>query len=160
MSKTDEEIRNEWKALDTKNVEMACEFLSRHEIQIQDYLADIVSSLCNTGKAFILCLKNKELKYVHARWLLWYAYKYLTAESYKTMSMNKLCSCVDVNSIRYGVTKMDEMIEREPLWKKRWTIVKRILDMRNDTEPKIDNVIVIQVPRDIKDKIKIQIKDK
>lgn len=160
MNKTDEEIRNDWKYLDEHNVELACQYLRSHETDILKYIADIVSSLCNIDKSAILCMKNKELKYVHARWLLWYVYRYMTAESYKGMAVNSMWSTADASAIQYGVTKMSDMIEREALWNRRWNIIKKILDIRNDNMEKIDNTIVIVVPRDIKDKINIKIKDK
>lgn len=160
MRKTDEDFKNEWKQLDESNIQQVCQYIQRHEINIQYYLADIIASLCNVQKDKILNLRNKELRYVHVRWLLWYAYRYMTAESYDNLSTNKIWSNADKTSIRYGVLKMGTMIEHEPFWARRWAIVKKIIDIRNAGEEPIDNTIVITIPRDIKNKVNIQIKNK
>lgn len=55
---------------------------------------------------------------------------------------------------------MSMMIENESLWKRRWTIIKRIIKLREQEDDYIDKTIVIQVPKTLKGKINITIKDK
>ena len=52
------------------------------------------------------------------------------------------------------------MIENESLWKRRWTIIKRIIKLREQEDDYIDKTIVIQVPKTLKGKVNISIKDK
>ena len=62
-----------------------------------------------------------------------------------------------------GVNKMAVMIERETLWRQRWSVVKQIIRELQETDDegkKMDNTIIIQVPRGLKDKIQIKIKEK
>ena len=58
---------------------------------------------------------------------------------------------------------MAVMIERETLWRQRWSVVKQIIRELQETDDegkKMDNTIIIQVPRGLKDKIQIKIKEK
>jgi hypothetical protein len=65
-----------------------------------------------------------------------------------------------LRSIQNGVSRMSTMIENESLWKRRWTIIKRIIKLREQEDDYIDKTIVIQVPKTLKGKVNIQIKDK
>ena len=51
------------------------------------------------------------------------------------------------------------MIEKEPMWKKRWTIVKRIIKAyQNDIMSSDDNApkVIIKVSSELRGKIKIE----
>ena len=58
------------------------------------------------------------------------------------------------------MNKSEENIEQEPIWKKRWMVLKKIIKLRNQDVNNGDNVIVINIPRELKEYIKIEIKEK
>ena len=47
MIKSDEQIKSDWEHLENDNIEKACEYLRRYEGDIEDYVEEIVASLCN-----------------------------------------------------------------------------------------------------------------
>ena len=136
------------------------EHLQMCEQDTKDNLADFVAALCNVPKDKML--SNTHVVYcAHARYLYWYAYRYMTNDSYE----NSAAQC-GKNGHRYtqsaiatGVNKMSTMIENEPLWNKRWVVVKKIIKTESQGNG-VDNNIVIQVPKELKGKINITIKDK
>lgn len=162
MIKNDEKIMEDWAVLDNINIEQACNYLRYHEQDIQKYLANIVASLCDVDAQEML--DNNDIIYnAHARWLFWYAYRYMTNESYDKIAKSTAFNGrpFHLRTIQSGVNKMSMMIESEDIWQKRWAIVKRIIKLRDKKkEEKIDNTIVIQIPKDLRDKINIQIKEK
>jgi hypothetical protein len=63
-------------------------------------------------------------------------------------------------AIQQGVTKMSMMIECEPVWRKRWDCVKQVIKQKYGEDESVDNTITICVPLHLKEKIKIQIKER
>ena len=161
MVKSDEAIKSEWQQMDS--VEHILDVIRNHEYDIRRYLADTVAALCDVDVETMLTDCDK-IYISQARSLYWYAYRYMTNESYEKIvdaTARIYGKRFTIGGIANAVTKMSSLIESEPLWKKRWTIIKRIIKLRDtNTEEREDNTIVIQVPRDIKDKIQILIKDK
>jgi hypothetical protein len=53
-----------------------------------------------------------------------------------------------------SVNKMNMMIEQQPIWKKRWTIVKQIIKLQSEMvfEPQIP--ITISIPKNVELTIK------
>ena len=98
-----------------------------------------------------------DLDVAQARWLFWYAYRYMTNETYEKISklsesmykrkFTKTCVASSVN-------KMYSLIEQQPIWRKRWTIVKRIIKLQNEMvfEPQIP--ITITIPKNVELTIK------
>ena len=65
------------------------------------------------------------------------------------------------NGIGQCVNKMSQLISSEPMWTKRWTIIKRIIKIRDAvTEKKSEGTITITLPKELKDIINIEIKEK
>lgn len=162
MNRTDEQIKADWSRLDTVHIDAALNHLRRHEQNIQEYLADCVAAICDVDVNEML--SNTDVIFLaHARWLYWYAYRYMTNESYEKISMNtsRFGHSFAMRSVQGGVNKMAMMIAEEPMWTKRWVIVRRIIKLRDQKdESKADDGIVIQVPRGMKDKLNITIKEK
>ena len=156
----DDKVVSELKESQDFHIKKAVEHLQLCEKDINKYLSDFVAALCEVPKNSML--SNTHVAYcAHARYLYWYAYRYMTNESYEKIAA---MSCESghkytQSAIATGVNKMSTMIEEEPLWNKRWLIVKRIIKLQWQDET-IDNTIVIQVPNDLKGKINITIKDK
>lgn len=131
--KTDEQIKNDWQRLETENIEKACDLLRQHESRIEDYMADIVASLCNVDCAAMLT--NSSVAYLaQARWLYWYAIRYMTNETYDKIAMRTTAKSgckFTPNGIGQSINKMALLVAQEPIWIKRWTIIKHIIKLRD-----------------------------
>ena len=131
--KTDEQIKNDWQKLETENIEKACDLLRQHESRIEDYMADIVASLCNVDCAAMLT--NSSVAYLaQARWLYWYAIRYMTNETYDKIAMRTTAKSgckFTPNGIGQSINKMALLAAQEPIWVKRWTIIKHIIKLRD-----------------------------
>ena len=69
-----------------------------------------------------------------ARWLYWYALRYMTNETYDKIAertMRKTPYRFTPNGIGQSINKMSAMIVNEPIWTKRWIILKRIIKLRD-----------------------------
>lgn len=163
MIKNDEEIRQDWKEHVDDNIEQALLCLKKSEHGVYEYLAECVASVCETTVKDMLD-DNNYIWNAHARWLFWYAYRYMTQDSYEKMAraLEVMGHPFAYRTIQSGVTKMTMLIDTNPAWNKRWMVIKRIIKLseRNDVNAAVDNTIVIQVPRHLKDKVNITIKEK
>lgn len=157
----DDMIASDWRNLDS--VEDILDAVKRHEMDIMEYLAATVASLCNIELKDMLKLSSEE-HLAKPRWLFWYAYRYMTGETLeKVAEMTARCGGhrFTPNSIGQCVNKMSQMISSEPTWTKRWTIVKRIIKIRDSvTDKKSDGTITITIPKELRDIINIEIKEK
>lgn len=133
MIKSDEQIKSDWEHLENDNIEKACEYLRRYEGDIEDYVAEIVASLCNVDVDKML--SDTSVAYLaQARWLYWYALRYMTNETYDKIAertMSKTSYRFTPNGIGQSINKMSAMIVNEPIWTKRWIILKRIIKLRD-----------------------------
>lgn len=131
--KSDEEIKKDWARLENDNIRMACEYLSRHESDIEDYVAEIVASLCNIDVEKML--SDTSVAYIaQPRWLYWYAIRYMTNETYEKIAQRTFDKCgtnFTPNGIGQSINKMATLISQEPMWTKRWTIIKHIIKLRD-----------------------------
>jgi hypothetical protein len=130
---TEEEIRQNLEENERITMNCVCDTLAVYEGRIRTYLADFVASLCNVEKDKMFSNCNN-LDVAQARWLFWYAYRYMTNETYEKIGKlsneiyDKTFTKVGVAT---GVNKMYELIENGGVWRKRWLIVKRIIKFSN-----------------------------
>jgi chromosomal replication initiation ATPase DnaA len=147
---TEEEIKNELTDNERIAMKCVCDTLLNYEGRVRNYLADFVASLCNVEKEKMFS-ENNSLDVAQARWLFWYAYRYMTGETYEKIgrlsydTYGKTFTKVGVAS---SVNKMSVMIEQQPIWKKRWTIVKRIIRITNSLiDENTEEPIKIIIPK-------------
>ena len=153
---TEEEIKNELADNERIAMKCVCDTLLNYEGRVRNYLADFVASLCNVETERMFSDDN-HLDVAQARWLFWYAYRYMTNETYEKIGKlsgelyGKVFTKVGVAS---SVNKMNMMIEQQPIWKKRWTIVKQIIKLQSEMvfEPQIP--VTIAVPKNVELTIK------
>lgn len=161
--KSEETIISEWRELES--VDKILSAIRQYEIDMRDYLAETVASLCNVDKSAMLGESDKTYL-SQARWLFWYSYRYMTGETFEKISIltaddESGARKFTTTAIGAGCNKMSALIATDSLWRKRWEVVKKIIKLReNPLAPKEDNTIVINVPKDLRDKIKIAIKEK
>jgi chromosomal replication initiation ATPase DnaA len=161
METSDESIKKGWADVEYKHIEKALEHLRQHEEDIRIYLADCVAAVCGVERKDMFS-ESDVACFAHSRYLYWYAYRYMTGEAYEKIARQVPDDGHHfvLRSVQNGVNKMSRMIEEEPVWKRRWTIIKRIIKLRWQEDEGIDKTIVIQVPKTLKGKVNISIKDK
>lgn len=161
MIKSDNEIVQDWSRIETENIERACELLGGYEQEIENYLAHIVASLCGVDVKEMLT--DTAISHLaQPRWLYWYAVRYMTNETYEKIGERTTAKSgykFTPNGIGQSINKMSAMIASEPIWTKRWTIVKRIIKLReNALNRTTDDGVTIRIvaPSDIKLNIKTE----
>ena len=145
-----------------QTLETAFGILRSHQQELIDYLAEIISSVCDISQEDVFIKRNTALT-VYSRWMYWYTYRYVTNQTYSEIAKRTKDSFgVDFtpNGIGQSINKMGKIIESDPMWKKRWAIIKRIIKTKDSEEGKRNNTIEIIVPRKIKDSINIEVKSK
>lgn len=163
MGKSDERIKEELDAIDNENIEQAIYLLRNHGKDVSSYLASFVAAICDVSVEDMLSEKIT-FHIAHARWLYYYAYRYMTNESFTKISIQTKTDkkTYSAKAIQNCVTKMSMMIANEPLWSKRWSVIKRVIKLQQE-DRKItnhDNTIIINIPKELKEHIKIEIKEK
>ena len=147
--KSDNDIAQDLKDIDQQTVDVVCDLLRQYSIKTSMYLANMVASMCDVDVDEMLT-DTKHLQNSDARWFFWLAYRYMTNENYdsiarKTGTKRKFT----VGIIGYCISKMSMMVESEPIWVKRWTIIKRvikaILDNGSLTTDKLPTTITLKV---------------
>ena len=152
----------EWAKIDADVVNAVCGALKKYECDTQTYLANIVASLCDVDVDDMLDKNNTE-SVAHARWLLWYAYRYMTNGSYAFIAKksNIYNGKFNPNSVQNAVSKMMSMIDKEYEWRRRWNILKAIIGERNaktceELSARKTKNLVIRLPKALKDSVTIE----
>jgi len=155
QNNNNEQARDDWQQLDNHDIEEICNMLCTHEIRIQDYLIYCVASLCNTDAKEMMTSVSR-VSTIHARWLFWYAYRYMTHEPFVRISeiTYRYGRLFTEQSISNSVNKMGNMITRETTWENRWRIIKRIIKAREENMQPPSVPITITIPKNVELTIK------
>lgn len=148
---TEEQLRKELEEKEKIAMQTICDTLKSHDRMVMNYLADFVASLCNISKEKMFSKKNS-LDVSQARGLFWYSYRYMTGETYeKIKRITKEASGSEFTTmgVASSVNKMANLIDKEPVWKTRWSIIKRIIKLNNRflNEPPVE--ITITLPKNV-----------
>lgn len=157
---TDKEITEYLNENEIRTIQSVCDTLKSHETNIRTHLADFVASLCHVPRQRLFA-NTRRVDIVQARWFFLYAYRYMTGETYDKIGLivkEHGGKSVSPFGVANGVCKMASIIKTEPIWKKRWTIIRTIIRTYNESneqeEKKPDETIVIIAPKRIKIEIK------
>jgi hypothetical protein len=158
MTRNEDVIKSEWRKVD--GIDHILDVIRSYEYDIYDYLAETVAALCDVDVDVML--SGSEKVYVsQARALFWYAYRYMTNETYeKIANMTSRYHTFARVSVGQSINKMGVMIENEPLWRKRWVIIKSIIKLRDQDTNTVVDTITITIPKHLRDKVSINIKEK
>ena len=158
--KMENEITNGWSNDESKDITDVVEILRNHDVNVQEYIADFVASLCGVYKDDMMRRTDK-IHISHARWLFWFAYRYMTNEPYAKIAeiTERYGRKFTEQGISNSVNKMSMMITSQPTWTKKWLTIKRIIKQKEKDEHN-DLVVTIYVPREIKNEIRFEIKEK
>ena len=169
MIKSDSETKQDWMTLDDENVKRICEMVRSYERDIQDYLAEMVASLCDL-EAHEMMTKDDRIHCTHARWLFWYAYRHMTNDTFEHLSQitERYGRKYSLQAINTAVNKMSALIIDNTIWTKRWTVLKRIIKMRDQaaefsfehTGDKLpSDKVYVNIPRELRNKVEIKYED-
>lgn len=133
--KTEQEIRAEIDALEHDNIDRICELLKGHEKSIRSYLADFVANLCDVSVERML--SETSIAYLsQSRAFFWYSLRYMHNETYTELSIHtQEISGVffTPNGIGQSVNKIASLIDKEPVWQKRWTVIRRLIKLYHES---------------------------
>ena len=155
----DDEIKKSWTEIDDEVVRNVCALLYGYNYDLLNNLVYFVASLCDIEPYDMLSINDK----IHAsqsRWLLWYAYRYMTHESYERIAEQTHIEGhrFQTRSVAAGIEKMSKLVEQETLWGKRWGIIKQIIRIwkNENNEMQASREILVSVPKEIDVKIKVR----
>lgn len=136
-----------------------CDNLKKYDVNIVECLSDFVASLCNVDKEKMLsgCL---DVDVSHARWLFFYAYRYMTGDTYKKIGkMTEKISGKRFSSV--GVAKcvscMQQLMQRDSVWEAKWRVIQSGIKGINDEEC-ASYTITVNIPQQLINKVKIKTK--
>lgn len=148
---TEEEIKRSLEDNERITMMSVCDTLRNYEGRVRLYLASFVASVCNVDDERMFSASS-DLDVVQARYLFWYAYRYMSNETYDKIGRvsKELGGKVFTGTgVAAGVSKMYSLIEQQPIWRKRWTIIKRIIKEDNNTIVEPPTPITITVPKNV-----------
>lgn len=153
----DEKIIQDWEMIDNAYIDEVCRLLRLHETNIQEYIVDCVASICDVDKLDMMT-NVSNLNTIHSRWLFWYAYRYMTKDSFSHISHITLRygKKFTEQSVSSSVIKMGNMIDNDTIWAKRWAIIKRIIKLRDSTlsDENQNAVVIVQYPKNVEIKLR------
>jgi hypothetical protein len=157
MMGKDEKIIQDWEMIDNAYIDEVCRLLRLHETNIQEYMVDCVASICDVDKLDMMT-NVSNLNTIHSRWLFWYAYRYMTKDSFSHISHITLRygKKFTEQSVSSSVIKMGNMIDNDTIWAKRWAIIKRIIKLRDSTlsDENQNAVVIVQYPKNVEIKLR------
>lgn len=155
---SDEELKEQWDSIENSNITKACEYLRGYEQEIGEHLARFVASLCDISVEEMLS-DRKNNYFSQARWLYWYALRYMTDDTYEKIAIRTIYNGkkFTLRAVAKGIEKMGEMIDNDGIWRKRWVILKRIIKMHNSNDS--DNTITILITKPSGVKVNVEFKN-
>ena len=133
-----------------------CKILANYEGNIYDHIADFVSSLCCITKERMFS-DSKSIDVAQARGLFFYAYRYMTANTYDKIGRitgETYGRRFTPEGVKSSIVKMSELIESSPIWSKRWSILKIIIKSQKVGIDESCVPITIKVPKNVTATIK------
>lgn len=124
-----------------------------------------VANLCGVDSADIISITDAPHIF-QARWLYWYALRYMTHDTYERISdITKIDGHrFTLRTVAKGVEQMDNLIEVDSIWRVRWKKTKDFIrELQSGEEKNVGLItqkhkITISVPNEIKNNIEIEIK--
>lgn len=155
----EEQIKKEWQEIDDEIINGVCCLLQKYDFDLTNYIVHFVASVCNVEPIDLLIVSDKT--YVsQSRWLLWYAIRYMTHESYERIGIKTSVEGhqFKTRSVAAGIEKMAHIIETETIWQKRWSIIKKIIKIWKHKDDTPNNEIIVNIPNNMDVKIKVKTK--
>lgn len=165
--RAESEALQELSRMESENTEKICELVRESELNVQDHLMKIVAKLCGISTDDLMN-KTYDITCSHARWLFWYAHRYMTGDTYERISR-----ITELHGRMYGasgiiksVNKMSMLIDTGTIWTNRWYLLKQIINARKASfefdfgQQQIpSDKIFISIPKEFKNKVEIKYTD-
>ena len=112
---------------DVDYVGQALDLLRKNGCDLERRMADFAAALCDVDATEMF--KATDVVYLaHARWFYWFAYRYMTGESYDKMARQQFGShAFSALTIKKGESLMAMMIDNDVRGKKRWNIMRAVI---------------------------------
>lgn len=133
MTTNDDIIKGDMTKIERSTIDAACGLLRQYNIELRRYLVVLVAGLCDVS-ADDMMTNTKNITIVQARWLYWYAYRYMTNESYDSIARRNSWRRFAPSCIAAACSKMAMMISNGTIWTKRWAYLKKIIRIMTDAE--------------------------
>lgn len=133
---TAEQLEQNLTENETKAISDIRKILSDYEMNIFNYLADIVSAMCGVEKKDMFSLDRKNSN-VQARGLFFYACRYMTSYTYEKTGEIAEIICGKKFPAQYvhtSVVKIVFLIENTHMWSKRWNMLKIIIKSQMESK--------------------------
>lgn len=164
MTIDENNIRREMIKSDERFLDELTGLLRSYDYNLVSSLAHFVAALCNVDVADMLSSIDKS-HLSQARWLFWYAYRYITGYSFMHIADVTIYDGHKFawRSIAGGITNMATLVVQDNIWKKRWAITKRFIVARSDADQVICEKIMtndpIKITVTVPKKTKVEIKE-
>jgi len=154
-----EEIESKINEMEQKVLKDMEIILKRHNFNMTTFLAHIIASICDIDVTEIFSVNNKAYL-SQSRWMFWYAYRYMTGETYERIAEKTSFEGhkFHVQAIIHGITSFAKLLEYDRSWGDKWKMVKEFIKIKNGMGQGKDekHEVVITVPKNVEVKIKKQ----
>ena len=169
--KDNETIRQECGELNMKTSNEIEAVLRKYDYNTMTMLLSFVASICDVNAADLLT-SSANIYMSQCRALFWYAYRYITQETYDRISKKTAFEgcAFSPDAVRKACEKIAELINSDMQWKGRWINVKRFIRLKEEMDESLNpdnsdpfsqkHKLTLYVPKEIRDKIEIEIKER
>ena len=125
--KNEQEILNDMESIESATVVEACRLIGEYNGSLKKYLVMFTAQLCDVEQEALLS-ESKNIDTVRARWLYWYAYRYMTGETHETIAKRNVTrKRFSSQSVGNAIFNMAQLIAEDGIWTKRWFVLKKII---------------------------------
>lgn len=125
--------------------------LQKYDYSAITRIAEHVANVCNVDVADLFSSLDKA-SIAQSRWLLWYAYRYATGETYDVIAKRSYSNghVFCARAVACGISKMSALIDKQNnIWYSRWMVIKAIIknDMKTQCKKKIN--MTLHIPKNL-----------
>lgn len=136
-----------------------CEQLHKGGTIAVEYLVNCVASVCGVEPKEMMTTRYKA-SCCHARWLFYYAYRFMTNESYSQINRlvrEKYNTTYIDQTVAQSVYQFGMLMADDDTWKRRWLYIKAIIKGHEIEQPKTsERKLTITIPKELKGKVDIK----
>lgn len=134
--------------LEDKMLSTICETIRKYNELSAKHLAQITADLCGVDCEDLLHDTSHRTN-SEARYLYWFAYRYLTEESYSSIAKKPWQRRFTEQCVGAAILRMANMISANTIWTKRWVILKHVIKGILEHKPKqselFDDEVTIRI---------------
>lgn len=145
--------------IENETIDELCNIIKRYNRLGEEQLQRIVADFCGVSIEDMMG-DVRHLQNSQARWLYWYAYRYMTNDSYVAIAERNAHRKFTPQCVCSSISKMTDFISANTIWTKRWTVIKHIIKGILSNRPKQkeficeDITIKVTAPRGVNVEVK------